>query len=467
VNISTSHRGDEPLRLQQSPDSRIDLPRSVGFWGGSAIMVGIIIGSGIFKTPPLVAKEISSPTTILLLWAAGGVLSLFGALTFAELGTMFPRSGGVYVYLYEGLGPAIAFVFGWTYFLITKPFAASAIAMIFSEHLLRLPGLNRLHIDPRFVTCTLLLLLTWLNVTGVKQGAGAAIALTGLKFAALLAIVFAALILNKGDAQNFATTASIKPLWLALVPAMVQILWTYDGWADVTSMTGEVRQPQRYMPWILLAGTIATIGLYLAVNVVYIWLVPLAEMRGVQTVAPLVVNRLVGNAGSIVVTAMIVVSTLGATHGSIITGARVTFAQARDGLFFRSLGRIHPRYETPDVSLWVQAILSCIAVIALQRFATLSDGFVFTMWIFYAAAALAVIVLRIRRPDLPRAYKCWGYPFVPIIFIAVAGFMTVMAIADNPKEKLTWLAILVVGAPMYYVWRWLVGVRPHDPAAAR
>lgn len=430
-------------------------------------MVGIIIGSGIFRTPTSIANLMGNPTAILALWAAGGALALCGALTYAELGVMFPRSGGIYVYLYEGLGPVVAFIFGWTYALITKPFAAAAIATVFSEHLLRLIGLSAAQLDPRILTCAMLIGLTALNVTGMRQGAGVAIVLTGLKFLALFGIVVAALALTRGDVANFTPAPVDGRLIFAIAPAFAQVLWTYDGWADVTSIAGEVREPARRMPRILVAGTLATTGLYLAVNAVYHWMIPLTEMRATDTVAPLVMERLLGPAGATLITVMVVVSTLGSSHGGIISGARVTFAQARDGLFFRSLGRIHPKHQTPAVSLWVQVVLSCVVVIGLQRFEQLTEGFVFTMWVFYAAAAAAVIVLRVRRPDLPRPYRCWGYPVTPVVFIVVSAGMTVLALWENPVEKLAWLGVLLAGVPAYYVWRRMAGTAPVVGSGAR
>lgn len=429
---------------------REDLPRSIGFWGGSAIMVGIIIGSGIFRTPTSIARELGSPSLILVLWFVGGVLSLFGAFSYAELGTMFPRSGGIYVYIVEGLGEILAFVFGWTYMLLVKPLAAGAICMVFSEHLNHLFGAKW---DVRAVTCITLLLLTAINTMGVGIGAGFAILLTGLKTAALAAVVLLALGMSQGEAANLASVPAPRPVLLALAPALSAVLWTYDGWSDVASVAGEVRTPQRLLPRIFVVGTAACIGLYVAVNGVYIWMIGLEQMRTIETVAPVVMERLLGKWSGITLTLIILTSTLGATHCSIITGARVTFAQARDGLLFRFLGRIHPRYQTPDLSLWVQGALSCAAVIVLKDFDSLTSGFVFMMWIFYGAAAVSLVVLRIRRPELPRPYRCWGYPVVPWTFIICTAGMTVLAIWESPQQRLLWLATLLAGIPAYYLWR--------------
>ncbi len=429
---------------------RQDLPRGIGFWGGAGIMVGIMIGSGIFRTPTSIAQQLGDSRLILLLWLLGGVLSLAGALTYAELGTMFPRSGGIYAYMYEGLGGTVAFVFGWTYMLLGKPLAASAIATVFAEHFNRLFGLRW---DERAVTCALLIALTAVNTVRVQLGAGLAVLLTTLKALALAAIVVLGLMLTAGSTANFAPVASPRPFTSALMPVLAAVLWTYDGWSDVTSVAGEVRDPHRLLPRILIAGTAMCIVLFVAVNAVYIYMVPLPQMREVDTVAPLVMERLCGPVGGTLVTIIVLISTLGASHGSVITGARVTFAQARDDLLFRILGRIHPTYHTPHVALWCQAVLSCLAVCFLKRFERLTGGFVFTMWIFYAAAAVAMIVLRIRRPDLPRPCRCWGYPVVPVVFVAVSVLMTLLSIRESPGETLPWLGILVAGGPACYIWR--------------
>jgi len=439
-----------------------DLPRRIGVWGGAALMVGIILGTGIFFTPVIVAKYLSNPWTILAFWVAGGVLSLFGALTFAELAAAFPRSGGMYVYLHEGLGPRAAFTFGWTYLLLMKPFAAAAVGIVFANHLNALLGVDW---SPPAVACVMILVLTVVNVVTVRGSSGTAVVFTSLKFASLLAIVFLALALRKGSAANFDSAPVDVPLWKAFVPVMYGVLWTYDGWSEVSAVSGEVENPTRALPRILLLGTAAVALVYVAVNAVYCALIPLTEMRGLSTVAPVVMERLLGGAGGRVVALMIVVSTLGASHSAVLTGARVTWAQAQDGLLFRFLGRVHPQFRTPDVSLWVQAVLCCAAVIWLQNYRDVSEGYGFLGWIFYGATAAAVLILRRRRPDLERPYKCWGYPAVPVLFILVSAGMTALYIVVTGwKMTVPWLAILFLGIPAHAIWIRLQG-RGRMPAA--
>jgi APA family basic amino acid/polyamine antiporter len=428
-----------------------DLPRRIGFWGGSAIMVGIIIGSGIFQTPPAIAKMMGSPAWILSLWVFGGVLSFFGALAYAELATMFPRSGGMYVYLNEGFGGAVAFAFGWTYMILIKPFAAAALTLAFADHLNALLGVSW---NSQAVACGMVVILTGLNVTSLRGSSATAIVLTTLKVLALAAIVFLGTVLMKGSTANFAASPVDRSFWQAFAPVMYGILWTYDGWADVSAISGEVTEPQRRLPRILLVGTAATIVLYVAVNVVYMSLVPLSEMRELETVAPLVMERLIGKSGATVVTAMIVISTLGAAHAATLTGARVTFAQAQDGLLFRFLGGVHPKHQTPHVSLWIQALLCGAAILYLQKFKLLSEGYGFCMWIFHGLVTAAVLVLRAKRPDLDRPYKCWGYPVLPVVFIGVSIGMTALYLAHEPwKTTVPWIGVLLLAVPAYWIWK--------------
>ncbi len=443
-----------------------DLPRSIGFWGAIGVMVGIMIGSGIFRSPSAIAESLGSPALILGLWAAGGALSLCGALTYAELAAMFPQTGGVYVFLREGYGRGVAFVFGWTYLLLSKPFAAGGIAMVFAEYL---NGLLGTHWDVRVVTSAVLVALTVLNTFGLRLGSGVAAILTALKVAALAAIVVLALALMNGSSANFASEPLAAPdgvaplLLVGLAAAMSLVLWTYDGWSDVGSIAGEVRDPQRNLPRVYLAGTAAVTALYLAVNAVYIWLAPLSEMRQTGTIAPLVVERLLSglgvaaNVGATIVSLVVLISTLGSTHGSIITGARISFAQARDGLLFRFLGRVEPRFGTPAVSLWVQLVLALAATWYAGNFQKLAETFVFTMWIFYGLAGGVVFILRRTRPDAERPYRCPGYPWVPGLFIVASVAMTVLGLIEKPGQNLIWVGVLLAGAPVYLLWRRLAG----------
>lgn len=459
--------------MNPPPTPPPELRRTIGFWGGIALLVGVVIGSGIFRTPPEIARAFASPTFILALWALGGLLCLAGALSLAELAAMKPQSGGVYVFIREAFGPCPAFVFGWSYLLLVKPFAAGGIALIFGEHVHILLGLDPKAHDPRIPTTIMLVGLTLINIRGVRLSTGVAAVLTALKFGALAAIVvLGAVLAGPSTPPAVAAAAPAAPDFLAtvagvafipaLVGAMAGILWTYDGWADVGSVAGEVKNPQRLLPRIYIAGTFAVIAVYLAVNAVYFRIVPIEEMRTLgpgASVAPLVMERLVGPAAATVVVLIVLVSTLGSSHASILTGARVSYAQARDGLLFRFIGHVHPRYNTPDTSLIAQVFLSIVAIWTLGSFQSLMEGFVFTMWIFYAMAALAVIVLRVKRPDEHRPFRCPGYPLVPAVFVLVAAAMTALSIASDPRSTLPWIGILLAGVPVYFIWQKLTARR--------
>ncbi len=426
-----------------------ELPRRIGVWGGAGLMIGSILGAGIFQSPASIAEETGNPWIVLAFWIVGGLLSLAGALSVAELAASLPRSGGLYLYLHEGLGPRVAFVFGWAYQLLIKPFAGAAISILFATFVNQLLGI---HLPTPVVACGLIVVLTILNVISVRATTGTAVALTALKVLSLVLIVGLGLVLGRGSAANLAVTASPHPLWMGAAPMLYATLWTYDGWIDLASVAGEVEQPDRNLPRLLGLGMVGVMVLYLAVNAVYLLLLPLSEMRGHDTVAPLILERLLGKSGASVVTLMMLISILGAANSAILAGARVTWAQARDGLFFRFLGRVHPTFQTPDGSLWAQAVLTAGAVFYLRNFKDLSEGYGFLMGFFYAGAVAAVLILRRRRPDLARPYRCWGYPAVPIVFIIVTLLFGVLYIVRDPKTTLPWLGVMLLGLPVHAIW---------------
>ncbi len=433
------------------------LPRKIGVWGGAAIMIGVMIGSGIFRTPTDIANNLGNPALILAFWATGGLVALFGALTFAELATMYPSSGGLYVYLHKGYGPMVAFVFGWVYLLLVQPTAVAGITTVCSQHILELiePDVRQRAplLDHRIITCLIVVALTAINISGMKKGAGVAVFLTAIKVLALVAIVVLPIALMKGSAGHFTAVAAPKPLLWALAPVMAAVMWTYDGWSDTAAVAEEITEPQRRIPRIFLLGNVGMMLLYVAVNAAYIALVPLGEMAQTETVAPLVLERLVGPVGGTIVTVMIIISTLGAAHASIIVGSRVVFAQSRDRLLFDFVSRVHPRFQTPAVALGLICVLSCVVTFWLETFDRLIETFIFTLWIFYGMAGVAIFILRKREPGMSRPYRCWGYPVVPAVFVLVAAFMTVVSILESPGETLPWMALLAAGVPTYYAWR--------------
>lgn len=416
-------------------------------------MVGVAVGSGIFKTPVSIATDLPHAGLALMLWVVGGVLSLLGALAFTELAVAMPASGGIYTFLREAYGKPMAFVFGWTYMLITKPSAAAGIAMVFAEALCTVFRIEATPERLTAITIAALIGLTLLNAWGTRLSAGVSLVSTIMKFAALIALVVCALTLVKGTASNFAAPSEPISFRTAIVGVMAAIMWTYDGWADVGSIAGEVKDPQRTLPRIYLLGTLAIMGLYLAVNAATFWALPQGVIADrAKLPAERIFDIAFGAGGAIAIMAVIGFSTLTSSHASVLTGARVTFAQARDGLLFSFLAKVSRR-GTPAVALWTQCALSIAATLMLGTFSKLADTFVFTMWIFYGLAAAAVIILRRTRPDLPRPYRCWGYPIVPIIFVLVAAAMTALSMYQDPKGTLPWIGVLLAGFPVYFVWR--------------
>jgi amino acid transporter len=475
-----------------------DLPRTVGFLGAAGVMIGVTIGSGIYKTPAEIAKVVDAPWQLVAAWVVGGLLSLFGALTYAELASAFPRSGGLYNFLYQGLGPRVSFIFGWTYMLITKPLAAAGIAVVFAEYLGALagPGYSAwmlAHVPGSgffqmvigdswhhvLLVCVSLTVLTWINYLGMRLGSGVNLAMTIVKILCLVAIVLCALLVSLGVLTPapvvLKSVESVSGVsLLALAPLMSSVLWTYDGWSDIGSIAGEVKEPRKNLPRIYLWGTVGLIVIYVAVNLAYLSAMSLAEMRGSEAVASDVMRRFLGPVGAGVVTLFVLLSTLGATHASVLTGARVTFAQAQDGLLFSFLGHVHPTRQTPDVALWSQLVLSCTCAVFFKQFDNLAGGFVFTMWIFYGLGGVAMMRLRTLRPDVERPYRCPGYPVVPLLFIASAVGMTFLQIKDAVTAPVVegqmapwlrtgiFLGVLVIGWPAYDLWKLLT--RRKQPA---
>ena len=423
-------------------------------------MVGIIIGSGIFQSPPEIAKLLANPWIVLAAWTVGGVLSLFGAFTFAELATMYPQAGGLYVFIREGFGRGAAFVMGWMYFLISKPAAAAGITSLFGTTFVTLThwSINGDEaLTGKIVTTIVMIVLTWVNIRGLALSGRISMLFSGFKIAVLVLVIAMGLPAFFSSHGAMPEGSTDTPIWQAIAPVMMAVLWTYDGWADVGPIAGEVRNPQRKLPAIYLVGTAVIVVIYISINAVYMNMVPLNEMKATPSLAPVVTERLLAGTSfagyaSVVVAAVVLISTIGSELGSMATGSRVTYAQAKDGLFIDSLARVHPKYGTPAVSLMTQLIFAIAAVWFLPGFAAMANTFVFTVWIFYGMAAITLFKLRFTQPARERPYRCWGYPVVPALFILAAAAMTVLSVKDDPLSLL-WLVVMAAGFPVYLVWK--------------
>jgi APA family basic amino acid/polyamine antiporter len=428
------------------------LPRHLGLWSAIAVLVGSTIGSGIFRVPAGVAGQLQEPGPVLLAWVIGGVIALFGALTYAELAASLPRSGGVFAYLLEGFGPLPAFLFGWSELAVIRASALGAISTIFAEYLGYFVRLTPEQV--RWVAATSVVLVGLLNYVGVRNAAKFMNFITLLKYGALAGIVLLAFTAGEGSATHL-TPAWGSGLNLSLLgTALIAIMWTYDGWADLSFMGGEVKDPGRTLPRALILGTSAIVLVYLLLNVAYIYLVPLPEMAKSPLIAATAAERIpfFAGAGGAVVSGIVMVSCLGALNGSMMTGPRIFFAMADRGLFFQTIARVSPRYQSPSVAIWLASGLGVVYVL-LNDFQQLADKFILGIWPFYALAIAAVFVLRRTRPDLPRPYRTWGYPIVPLLFLLASVGMVLNALWTDPINTGVTLGIIAVGIPVYYVWR--------------
>jgi amino acid transporter len=435
------------------------LPRQLGLWSAVAVLVGSTIGSGIFRTPASVAARIDDVPLILTAWVIGGVVAVCGALTYSELAAMFPRSGGVYVFVREGFGPLPAFLFGWAELLIIRPGAYGAIGITASAYSLRTVGLDpaveytslAIRAD-QLLGAVFIIIVAVVNYFGIRRGAILQNLSTAFKVAALAALVLLGFALGEGIgfgpmlAQR--SDVSVSPFLLA----MVSILWAYDGWADLAFVGGEVKDPQRTLPRALLIGTGVVVVLYLGANLIYLYLIPMAQMKQAELVAADVAKLLIGQAGIIAISAAVAVSTFGTLNGSMMTSPRIFYAMAEDGLFPKAIARVDPNTGAPTAAVLLAAVLGVIFVL-IRTFTELADQFVIGIWPFYALAVASVFILRKTRPDMPRPYRTWGYPVVPFLFLGASLFLLGNYLVSQPKSFAVDIGVILTGVPVYFGWK--------------
>ncbi len=433
-----------------------DLHRVIGFWGGTALIIGITIGSGIFRTPPTVASLVPNPLVIMSLWVAFGLISICGALTVAELSSMLPRTGGEYVFLREAYGDAVAFVFGWVYMLVTTPATVAALATVFGEFLLNLLGLPVVTVTVQLIAIAAIVTLTFANVLGAQVGSSVAGVTTLIKVAALVAIIGGVFLFGDGRASHFAASAPVQGWGVARATAAV--IWTYDGWIAVSMIAGEVIAPGQLMKRIIIVGMFVIVGLYLGANLAYLYMMPVEVMaQQKEAVARTVMRSIAGPAGGTMILLAIMVSVFGALNGNCLARPRVAFAMARDGLTFSSLGKVHPRFATPWVAMLIQSAGAVAMVLALRDFDRLTTYFVVVEWAALIFAVAAVFVLRRKMADAPRPFRTPAYPWVPLCFI-VGTVVGVTAIVWGEFDAgnyspIVGLCIAAAGFPVHYFWR--------------
>ena len=424
------------------------LLRKLGLLDATLIIIGIVIGSGIFLLPNVIARNLPSRGAILAVWIVAGILSAFGALAYAELGAMMPATGGQYVYLREAYGPCCAFLCGWVFVLAVLPGGIAFLAVGFSiylDHFIPLTPPMR-----TAVSLFLVAALSAINYIGVEQGAWIQRVFTTAKIAGLVIVIGAAALYTQGptDAQ-----AAAQPLsYTGIGVAMAACLMAYNGWSYVSFVAGEVKNPQRNLPASLLLAMIAVIILYLSANLAYMNVMTVPEIAATERVGSAVAERTMGSIGATILSAVVLLSVIGAINGNILTAARIPFAQARDGMFFRRFGQVHPRFKTPAFAIVAQAIWSGLLILT-GSYETLFSYSILSAWVFYALSVAAVWVLRRKLPDLPRPYKMWGYPFTLIVFLIVSVWFMADALITQTKPSMMAAAIAAAGVPFYLIWR--------------
>jgi len=429
-----------------------ELPRRLGLLDSAAIVVGTIIGSGIFVVPNLVARSLPSEPWILAAWVFTGVLSFFGALAYAELGAMMPATGGQYVFLREAYGPLFGFLCGWTNFFIVISAAIAWLSITFATHVAYFVPLTPL--NSKAIAVALIASVTLLNYRGVAVGAAVQKTFTVMKVLGLAVLVGAAFL----GARHHAAPAAGSPSAPAAVTlsgfgvAMIACLLSYDGWVALSFVAGEVKNPKRNLPLALALGLALAIAIYVLANVAYLRVLSPSEMAATTRVGALVAERSLGPAGGAFVSATILLSIVGAINGWAMTAPRIYFAQARDGLFFRRFATIHPRFQTPHLSILMFGAWSALLAIT-GTYETLAAYAMFAAWVFYGMTSLGVIVLRRTQPQRARPYRMTGYPVTLFVFAAVALGFVVNTFIATPGPALVGTLLIAAGVPVYFIWK--------------
>ena len=462
------------MNKQKNPPKELNLVRQLGLFDSTMVMMGIIIGSGIFTTTGIMAKYIPSTGLILLAWLVGGLLTLAGALTYAELGAALPEAGGQYIYLREAYGPMAAFLFGWILFLVYMTGGIAGLALAFAEYfgnffpsfstevLIFDTTINVFRSSIHFsisagqlVGVAVILFLSFINYIGVLFGKLIQNIFTVAKIGIILVIILLGFTIGQGSTPQIAFNPggwSLGQMILGFGVALVAITWAFDGWNNVNFVAGEIKNPKRNLPRALILGTLAVTILYVLINYIYLYALPIESITGVVKVAEQATSALFGASTGGLISAVVLISIFGSINGSILAGPRAYYAMARDRLFFKKASQVHPRFKTPGFAVVIQAIWASLLTMA----GTFEQIFTFAMFIaivFWIAAAASVFTLRIKRPDLPRPYKTWGYPVVPAIFILASLGILLNTLLEKPVEALAGILFTALGIPVYFYWK--------------
>lgn len=457
-------------------EKRLELVRGLGAWASGAIVVGTMIGTGIFLKPAEMAREGRSISIVFAAWVVGAILSLFGALSFAELGAAIPEAGAEYAYLRRGFGPAWGFLFGWTHSVVGRPSSLASIAAglvrflsflipavaapLFTVHI-AIPGLTGWIKPYNFVftwaqplAVCWLILMTAINYLGVKLGGAVQVLLTAIKVISVAIVIGVAFFAPAGPPH------APDPVWPsalnagtfgAFFAALAAALWAYDGWEDLNLVGSEIKDPQRNFPLALIGG-VSFVGLvYFVFSAACLKVLPFQTVAASPHIASDVVQHVAGSGAAAWITVAMVISALGSMNSSVLSGARPTYAMARDGIFFQITGGVHPKYRTPARALIWQCVLTSLMALT-GTFEELTNLFIFAGWIFYGLAVVALFRLRYTEPDMPRPYRCWGYPWVPGLFVAGALALTFNIWLERPGRSSIGLLLMLAGLPFYRYW---------------
>jgi APA family basic amino acid/polyamine antiporter len=458
-----------PEKLPESEAGHADLKRDLGIWSAAAIVVGTVIGSAIFLVPNDMVKSVGSPAMVFAVWIFGGMLTLFGALSYAELAAALPQAGGEYVYLREAYGPLWAFIYGWTQMWVAKSGSIATLATGFFIYLANFrPEMNAVWVvlplplgeagQPleirygQILAMGVIVVLALINYFGVKVSGDLQVIATLLKVGLIAGIIVIGLGTGHGSVANYHTSIPAPGGITGFFAALVAALWAYDGWNNVSMVASEIRDPQRNLPRALIAGTLVVIAIYLLANLAYFYVLPAVDVASSARVAAETMRRILGSFGANAVSIVAMISIFAALNGSILSGSRVPFAMARDGLFFRRVAFVHPQHRTPSVSILALSAWGALLVLS-GRYSQLYTYVIFASVILYGMATAAVIVLRFKRPDLPRPYRTLGYPLVPIVFVLAIACLVVSTLLKSPRESLMGVGLVALGLPFYFFWK--------------
>jgi APA family basic amino acid/polyamine antiporter len=453
--------------MSAPPNHRPELVRGLGAWDGALLTIGSVLGTGIFITTGDIARTLPHGGLILLVWFVGGLLTLAGALTYSELGGMFPRAGGQYHFLKEAYGPLWGFLFGWTAFFVIMTGGIATLAVGFGEYL----GAYLPFFSTRNVLFTLplgafdwsvnggqlagamaIVLLSAVNYIGLKEGAGLQNAVTLVKVASLLGLAAFGLLVRSPVQPDLLAPPPSGDVLAAFGVGMIAVLWSFDGWYAVTSVAGEMRRPERNLPLGLIGGTAAVTLLYVLMNLVYIRALPVAAMGETGRIGEAAATALFGPIGGRLITAAVLISAFGCISATILYAARIYLPMAQEGVFFPALARIHPRYLTPSACIAAQGAWATLLTFS-GSYEQLYTYVTFAVVLFHAATGAAVLVLRRTRPDAARPYRVWGYPWVPLAFILSSVALVLNTLFEKPVESMVGLVLVLLGVPAYAWWR--------------